>query len=1263
MTVHVLHAGDGYTYLTRQVACGDHVRERGQELVDYYTAEGNPPGRWLGEGLGSLEVAGPVREEQMRALFGEGLHPDADRIIAERTELYVRAGAAADAAAGAAQQDARLGRRFPQFEPDNPWREQLKTRYRQEADRLGLASSAQLSEEQRAELRQAYAVETYTARHGHEPKTAAALRAWVAQQSRPPRQPVAGYDLVFTPVKSVSVVWALGNDQIRREVEQAHGAAMLKALSYVQEHAARTRVGAGGVAQIDTHGLVVAAFDHRDSRAGDPGLHTHCAVSTKVQGSDGKWRSLDGRVLFALAVSASETYNTAIEDELRARLGVRFVERSTGALDKRPVREIEGVEPALLAHFARRRAAVEELYAAKAAAYRDRYGHEPPRSAQARMAQEATLESRAHKAPPKSLRDQRREWLTAAQSVLGGVDEDAVRAHIEAVTGRRHSTTEPERDNDAWARRVLGRVETDRSTWTRWHVQAEAERQLRGLPIGPAARADLVGDVTRRALEVHSLRLAAPRLEAARPAALTRDDGTSVFQVHGAQRFSSQRILDAEQALLEAAHAPARSTITPGAVAAAVRLHQSEGRPLDPGQVTLADRFATAPRRVAVGIGPAGTGKTTAMRLLVDAAAMSGTRVIALAPSAVAADVLGTELGVRADTVHKLLHTLENQPDQVDVRAGDILLVDEAGMVGTLQLQQLVDLAIARDAQVRLLGDPQQLAAVESGGALRLLEQDADVVHLEQVHRFVDPAEADASLLVRAGDTAALAYYENAGRVHGASREGVVEEVLAAWAADDARGRTALMVASRLELVSELSARARLQRASAGRIDLAGPVVALHDGTEATVGDLVVTRRNDRRITVRGGRDWVKNGDVWRVVAVGPDGDVDVQHCRHQGRATLPAHYVREVVELGYATTVHRAQGVTSDTCHVVVEESMSRQALYVAATRGRHANQLYAVTDQLLDLDLHHPPGQEATAREVLESVLRRDGAERSATETLREELSESISLRRLVPQYEHAVDRAAQEKVGDLVDLARAGLGEDLARQVTTDDAWPALRAVLAAGVLTHPTGAAGAAADLRRASTERETTSAGSLAQVLTWRLTRARHHASTARAAQAAGLPSWLPAVAAGPPALSGPGTGGRETTGEAELRRWLEQRQGSIRARVDQLVAAYRARPPAWADAMPDTTATGEPLLRDVLAYREQWAVEDEVTALGARPQRSAGAQRRVWEGLDARLREVRADTSSPPRGRSLDQTSRRDTRPERRHDDLRPQERRGGPRA
>ena len=137
-------------------------------------------------------------------------------------------------------------------------------------------------------------------------------------------------------------------------------------------------------------------------------------------------------------------------------------------------------------------------------------------------------------------------------------------------------------------------------------------------------------------------------------------------------------------------------------------------------------------------VGPAGSGKTTAMRAACHAWEAAGRRVIPLATSAKSAEVLGAELGRRAENVHKFLHELQ-RPIPTDawytLRRGDVLLVDEAGMAGTLRLNELLGHARRAGAQVRLLGDPWQLGAVEAGGALRLITHDVGAIELADLHR------------------------------------------------------------------------------------------------------------------------------------------------------------------------------------------------------------------------------------------------------------------------------------------------------------------------------------------------------------------------------------------------------------------------------------------------------------------------------------------------------------------------------------------------
>lgn len=287
MTLHRLHAGDGYTYLTRQVASGDREIARGQNLADYYVAEGTPPGLWVGKGIDDLGLTGQVSEEQMRALFGEGLHPP-------NADLLFDQAIAAGMSPKAAIEAQKLGRAFPKFKNDVEFVNELNSAL--EAHRIDTGKAPPTRDERDA-LRFMLAAKHYQKQHGQSAATKGELVRFMAAQESKIRQPVAGYDLVFTPVKSVSVLWGgLGDDEVRTAIEQAHKDAVNETLAWIESEAALTRRGTAGVEQIDTDGLVIAQFDHFDNRNGDPNLHTHCAVSNKVRGGiDGNWSSLDAR--------------------------------------------------------------------------------------------------------------------------------------------------------------------------------------------------------------------------------------------------------------------------------------------------------------------------------------------------------------------------------------------------------------------------------------------------------------------------------------------------------------------------------------------------------------------------------------------------------------------------------------------------------------------------------------------------------------------------------------------------------------------------------------------------------------------------------------------------------------------------------------------------------------------------------------------------------------------------------------------------------
>ena len=306
------------------------------------------------------------------------------------------------------------------------------------------------------------------------------------------------------------------------------------------------------------------------------------------------------------------------------------------------------------------------------------------------------------------------------------------------------------------------------------------------------------------------------------------------------------------------------------------------------------------------------------------------------------------------------------------------MIIDEAGMADTLTLDTAVQFAIGLGASVRLVGDDQQLAAIGAGGVLRDITHTHGALHLTELHRFTDPAEAAVSLALREGKPEALNFYLDHDRIHVGDIAKATEDAFTAWAADRAAGLDAIMLAPTRNLVAQLNRRAR-----AHRLDHSEPTseVSLADGNQASVGDVIITRSNNRRLRLTA-TDWVKNGDRWTITRIGRRGDLTVRHTRSYLTVRLPIDYVHASTGLGYATTIHTAQGVSADTMHGLLTGQESRQQLYTMLTRGRHANHLYLQVfgdgdpHTLIRPDTIAP----RTPTETLQQIIARDEAPVSA-------------------------------------------------------------------------------------------------------------------------------------------------------------------------------------------------------------------------------------------------------------------------------------------
>jgi DNA primase catalytic core len=1202
MGLHKLTAGDGYTYLTRQVAAHDSTEKGHTSLGDYYEQKGESPGAWVGSGLSGLGmIAGErVSAEQMKALFGEGRHPNAKAV----EDAIVGEGGSSAAALKASG----LGRAFAVYDGANPFQVEVARRFTAWNTRLGVKWDAAIPAEDRARIRTETGKAMFAQEFGRPPANARELSGFIARASRQPTTAVAGYDLTFSPVKSVSALWAIAPREVAEQIEAAHHAAVTGTLRWLETEASYTRTGRAGVRQVEVNGLIAASFTHRDSRSGDPDLHTHVAVSNKVQTLDGRWLALDGRVLYKANVSASERYNTRLEAELIARLGVQFGERQEPDHGKRPIREIVGMSPDLNAFWSSRRAAIENRRGELANQFQTDHGRPPTDIEAIALAQQATLETRADKHSPRSFAEQRAAWRDQAIGVLGS--PHAITRMIASATARKPGPARLITDDFVRqsAVTVLGVVASSRATWQLWHIRAEAERQARHAGVALKDLDTVVDRVVEQALSPGSSIPLGAQDPIEEPDPLRRRDGSSVYLVAGSKLYTSRDVIDAERGLLAAALRHDGRTISGTQVDIALTEPTTNQLELNPAQAQMVRELATSGARVQLAIAPAGSGKTTAMRTLARAWTGSGGDVIGLAPSARAAADLSREIQRRSETLAKLTWSLTNgaTPGWVrDIGTKTLVIIDEAGMAGTADLAQAVDYIIGRGGSVRLVGDDQQLASIAAGGVLRDIAEQAGAVTLSELHRFADPAEGAATLALRLGDPAGLGFYLDNQRVHVGDETTVTNDAYQAWSADRANGLDAVMLAPTRDLVSVLNARARTDRLASSD-EPAGREVLLADGNRASAGDTITTRMNNRELPISGS-DWVKNGDRWRVAEVQRSGALVAVHLDTNRKITLPAAYVREHTELGYACTVHAAQGITAGTCHTVATGDEARQLFYVAMTRGRKANHVYLVTAS--DGDQHNiikpetlfPP----TATDILTGVLERDQAQKSAASTTLELEDPALLLHDAASRYQDALGFAAEQLTGTNTLTALDEAAEQLRPGLTTAPAYPTLRA--------HLTLLSAAGADpialLRSAAGEqaRELDTALDPAAVLDWRLDPTGLHSG------GSGPLPWLPAV---PAALATNPQWGDYLTTRA--------------ARVAELAVQLRAQSADWTPTTAPTWATRlldpahDQLRADLALWRAANAIPDHDRRPTGRPQPAAAATR-YQNDLQIRLQSVLGD--------------------------------------
>lgn len=985
--VRIAATKDAWGYLMSTVQ-EEGLEVTGNTRASYYVNQGTPHGRWLGMGalaLG-LDVSQPVTEVQLAALFGKGSHPDDPSLtlgqpFAAQTAL-----------------SERIEERVKVLDPDL-------------SPELHAARVDAIVEEEAAK-------KTVTS--------------------------VSGFEMVFSPPKSVSSWWSMADPALKDQIRDAHHEAMCETIKKLERDVARTRTGDGGVAQLEVQGVAAASFDHYDNREGDPQLHTHVLVSNRVQGVDGKWRTLDSRYgLSPAMVSLSMYYDTVLMDTLSMRFGVEWTVQEiaehperfrqwlidTNQADSQAARarfatdelgvnlknlkwQIAGVPQELNDLFSARSGQVVAKKDEYVAQFEAERGRRPNAREVIRMRESAARHTRKAKRSL-SLRNLTQTWRAKAATIVGDTFlfaeriQKAGQENLETVTlwSYRHDDVPPDALDEA-AQDVRGYLARDRSTWGIRNAEAYAARVIAPWRFRSADDRDqTIKAVTDRVL-AEAIALTPPARFTV-PNRWTNRDGEDSFHPRTRALYTTREVWLAEERLIASVSDTTASTVPDETLHDLLLTPVGEdARVLSDDQATAVEQIARSGRRVDVLVGPAGAGKTTSLLKLREMweATYGAGSVRGLAPTARAAEVLAESLAIETENTAKwIVETTRTIPRKEPggtfdfaLKEGDLLIIDEASIAGTMALDTLRAQATAAGAKLLLVGDWAQLAAVDAGGAFGLItEQIGDPPELVNLHRFKADWEGAASKLLRLGNTGALdAYIEN-DRIEWGFSDTLLDHVIDQWKEDTTAGLDSLLIAPTNEMVQQLNETAQSWLIETGFVNTEDGIQLKHGA--AHPGDKIVTRKNNRTLFTTADR-WVKNNDEWTVLQV-LDGALLVG----SGTETviLPGSYVANHVQLAYATTAHRSQGRTVDTAHTLVDNSAARESFYVAMTRGKQSNKAYVLIDPPESLEGIADATPERSWREVLEGVISQRGGDLSAHETVTEEAERVGSIHQLAAEY----------------------------------------------------------------------------------------------------------------------------------------------------------------------------------------------------------------------------------------------------------------------
>jgi conjugative relaxase-like TrwC/TraI family protein len=795
----------------------------------------------------------------------------------------------------------------------------------------------------------------------------------VAESRKPPRV-VAGYDLTFSPSKSVSILWAGGDDRTRTAVLEALDEGVAAGLRYMERHAIHVRVKGRDERATD---VIAADYLHTTSRALEPQLHHHVVIANVGRGSAGATRALDARMLFNHAKTASYVGAAELRHQLTARLGVTWTAVENG------IAEIEGIPASAITEMSSRSrdiaSATEELGFVSA-----------------RARQVAAWDTRAAKEHAVDLEALFSFWDERLTSVGYG---EAARASVLGRVDAPGIFTEEEK-----ARRFASLLRSDGLT----ENEAVFDRRVVVQRLSAIADDRLSGDaidaLAEELLEHPGLVELVESRETSSRSVIRRSDGRAV-KLEGEQLYSTEAMLALESRALVAYESGRNAGvgIVPAELAEQV-LRDGHFARLSDEQRRFVASLTGSGMQIQTGIGVAGSGKTTALEAAVSCWQASGYRVLGTAVGGTQAVVLSEETGVDGRTVASVLARYFDHGDGSSLDARTVLIVDEASLLSTRDFVALAIAAEETGATLRLVGDPAQHSAVRAGGIFRYIaEQNPDatptLTHLYRQQGIEMEEVRLANAAYREGRiTEALERLSRDGRITEAeSAEEAYDLLTCAWyaertrqATEPERRRSAMTAEHHFER-RELNERARVLLAADGT--LKGPELCVA-GFSFQAGDEIIARAADRSLRAEGAprHAYVRNGSLGTVVDVRDD-ELLVDFERW-GRVALPMSYLERKVAPGivggiqhaYALTTHVAQGETYASATPLITDASSGEGVYVGITRGQFDLQAVVVRR----LHLGHPITDlaisalrdDSSALIATERRLERSAPERLATE-----------------------------------------------------------------------------------------------------------------------------------------------------------------------------------------------------------------------------------------------------------------------------------------